>query len=133
MFSKSCIKLDSNQLSLVFLIQESISRVMGDSFSISGLEVFGPYFVSHEGSDFQNFYPKFPNLILEEKTIFQFSVSALESGECDFVISMSGLVIGSFIDDFFFVEEVLINNGTETHLVSFLEKSSCVSEPVSVH
>lgn len=133
MSSNPFIKLNLNQLSLIFIIQEAVLRIMGNSSSFSNLEVFGPFFVSREGGDFQNFYPAIPNLILEEKTVFQFSASVLERGECDIGISILGLVIGFFEDDSFFVEEILINDGVKTHLVSFLEESSCVSEPVSIH
>jgi hypothetical protein len=133
--SAPCIELDSNQLSLVFIIQEASSRVMGDSFSLSYLEVFGPFFVSYKGGDFQNFSTTVPNVILEGKTIFQFSASVFERTEfdCDTIISIIGLIIGFFKDDLFFVEEVLINDGVETHHISFSEEFSSVSEPISIH
>ncbi|MDD4761662.1 MAG: hypothetical protein PHZ25_01380 [Candidatus Pacebacteria bacterium] len=126
-------ELDLNQLSLVFIIQESISRIMGDYSSLSDLKVFGPFFISHEGGDYQNFSPFISDLILEEKTCFQFSVSVMENGECILKIDLCGLILGYCEQNLFFIEEVLLNDGIETHLISFSKELSSVSEPVSFH
>jgi len=134
MKNKLFVDLDNNQLSLIFIIQESIIKILGNNFYFLSLKILNPLKVIQNIRDLKDFQSGIPeDILLADKKCFDFSavVSHNDDG-CEIEFELKGYIIGSFSGSFFIIEEIFINDGSKDYHLYFSEEG-IVSKNISIH
>jgi len=133
MKNESFIDLDINQLSLIFIIQESIFKVSGEC-SLLSLKVSAPLKVVQGIKDLKDFQSGIPeDILLDDKRCFDFSVViSRDDNNCEIELELIGYIIGSFSKNSFIIEEILINDGSKDYHLYFKEEG-ITSKNIRVH